>query len=179
MSEPGMKLASELDAVTVRLGSEADSAAIAAVLFAAFSQFERDYTPESFAIVTPTADQIVTRFAEGPLWVAERDGVIVGTVSVTTEPEGMYIRSMAVHPEAQGAGVGHKLLDAVDEYFQLSELDRIFLYTTYFVPGAKEMYEKHGFKWVRDTAADEWYGTPGLEMEKFLSVPRAVATGEI
>ena len=169
MSEPRMKLASELDAVTVRLASEADSAAIADVLFAAFSQFEHDYTTEAFAIVTPPVEAVATRFVEGPIWVAERDGQVVGTVSVTTEPEGMYIRSMAVQPDAQGLGIGHRLLDAVGEYFQSSELDRIFLYTTYFVPGAKEMYAKHGFKWVRDTAAEEWYGTPGLEMEKGIS----------
>ena len=172
MSEPRMKLASELDAVTVRLASDADSAAIADVLFAAFSKFEHEYTPESFAIVTPSADEVATRFVEGPLWVAERNGKVVGTVSATTEPDGMYIRSMAVGSDAQGLGIGHKLLDAVDEYFQLSELDRIFLYTTYFVPGAKEMYAKHGFKWVRDTAAEEWYGTPGLEMEKGISGER-------
>ena len=172
MSEPGMKLASELDAVTVRLASDADSAAIADVLFAAFSKFEHEYTPESFAIVTPTTENVATRIVEGPIWVAERDGRVVGTVSVTTEPEGMYIRSMAVQPDAQGLGIGHRLLDAVGEYFQSSELDRIFLYTTYFVPGAKELYEKHGFKWVRDTAAEEWYGTPGLEMEKGISGER-------
>ncbi len=172
MSEPGMKLASEPDAIAVRLANENDSAAIADVLHAAFSQFEQEYTPESFAIVTPSADEVATRFVEGPLWVAERGGHVVGTVSVTTEPEGMYIRSMAVHPEAQGLGIGHKLLDAVDEYFRSSELGRIFLYTTYFVPGAKEMYEKHGFTWVRDTTADEWYGTPGLEMEKEISGER-------
>ncbi len=174
-----MKLGSEPEAATVRLANEADSAAIADVLFAAFSRFEGEYTPESFAIVTPSVDEVATRFVEGPLWVAERDGVGVGTVSVMTEPEGMYIRSMAVHPDAQGLGIGHRLLDAVDEFQRSSEIDRIFLYTTYFVPGAKEMYEKHSFKWVRDTTAEEWYGTPGLEMEKFLSVPGAVATGDI
>ena len=169
MSEPKRKLRSGLDDVTVRLAGENDSAAIADVLFAAFSQFEHEYTPESFAVVTPSVDEIATRFAEGPLWVAERDGKMTGTVSVRTEPEGVYIRSMAVHPEAQGIGIGHNLLDSVDEYFGSSQQDRIFLYTTYFVPGAKELYEKHGFRWVRDTAADEWYGTPGLEMEKYVT----------
>ena len=76
-----MKLQSEPDAVTVRQASENNSAAIADVLFAAFSQFENQYTPESFAIVTPPVDEIATRFVEGPLWVAERDDEIVGTVS--------------------------------------------------------------------------------------------------
>lgn len=166
MSEPGMKLGSELDAVTVRLASEADSAAIADVLYAAFSAFESEYTPEAFAIVTPSAEEIAPRFAEGPIWVAERFDRVIGTVSVSTEPEGLYIRSMAVHPDAQGLGIGHKLLDAVEVFLQASDIERVFLYTTYFVPGAKELYEKHGFEWVRDTTAEEWYGTPGLEMDK-------------
>ena len=74
---------------------------------------------------------------------------------------------MAVAPEAQGRGIGHKLLDAIDGYAAGTEFERIFLYTTYFSAGAKELYEKHGYAWVRDTTAEEWYGVPGLEMEKF------------
>ena len=132
----------------------------------AFTVHREHYTEEAFAVVTPGTDVILGRFEEGPMWVAEMDGRVVGTVSLTTEPEGLYVRSMAVSPEAQGKGVGHKLLDATDDYAESTEFERIFLYTTYFVAGAKEMYAKHGYKWVRDTAADEWYGTPGLEMDK-------------
>ena len=121
---------------------------------------------EQLANVAKQGMAIATRFVEGPIWVAERNGLVIGTVSVSTEPEGLYIRSMAVHPDAQGGGVGHKLLDSVDKFLQTSDTERVFLYTTYFVPGAKELYEKHGFKWVRDTTAEEWYGTPGLEMDK-------------
>lgn len=167
MSEPKRKLASAPD-VTVRLATVDDSAAIAEVLFAAFSQLEHEYTPEAFAIVTPPAEEIAPRFAEGPIWVAEGNGKMIGTVSVTTEPEGLYIRSMAVHPDIQGLGVGHKLLDSVENFLKTKD-GRVFLYTTYFAAGAKELYEKHGFKWVRDTTAEEWYGTPGLEMEKYIA----------
>jgi N-acetylglutamate synthase-like GNAT family acetyltransferase len=167
MSRLVKKNATGRDAV-IRLASADDSPAIAAVLFDAFSRHRQNYTPEAFAVVTPAVEEIETRFSEGPIWIAELDGDAVGTVSLTTEPEGLYIRSMAVKPEAQGFGIGHRLLDALDEYVSDSEIKRIFLYTTYFVPGAKGLYEKHGFKWVRDTPADEWYGTPGLEMDKFI-----------
>lgn len=170
MSRPEAKRALE---PKIRLADGGDSSAIADVLFAAFSLNRAEYTPEAFAVVTPAAAEIETRFVEGPIWVAELDGGIVGTVSLTTEPEGLYIRSMAVRPEVQGMGIGHRLLDAVDDFFSRSKMDRIFLYTTYFVPGAKEMYEKHGFKWVRDTTAEEWYGTPGLEMDKRIEQPQS------
>jgi len=152
--------------VTVRLAVPRDSTEISRILLEAFSVYRRFYTDEAFEQVTPPPELVKDRFAEGPIWVAELDGEVVGTVSMIKEPEGLYVRSMAVSPEKQGRGIGHKLLEAVDEYAAGSDQERIFLYTTYFVPGAKEMYEKHGYERVRDTTADEWYGTPGLEMDK-------------
>lgn len=152
--------------VTVRLATPEDAEPISNVLRDAFTVYRKHYTEEAFAVVTPGTDVILGRFEEGPQWVAEIDGDVVGTVSLTTEPEGLYVRSMAVSPNAQGRGIGHKLLKAVDEHANATEFERIFLYTTYFVPGAKEMYAKHGYEWVRDTTAEEWYGTPGLEMDK-------------
>jgi len=152
--------------VTIRIANDGDAEAISRVLTDAFTVHREFYTEDAFSVVTPATEVILGRFEEGPMWVAEMDGEIVGTVSLTTEPEGLYVRSMAVSPSAQGRGIGHRLLEAVDEYAESTEFERIFLYTTYFVTGAKEMYAKHGYGWVRDTAADEWYGTPGLEMDK-------------
>jgi len=163
--------------VKIRLAEPSDADAIATVLYEAFGVYRENYTPEAFEVVTPNAETIVTRFTEGPQWVAEIDDQIVGTVSLTTEPEGLYVRSMAVSPSVQGKGVGHVLLNAVNEFANASEHDRIFLHTTYFVPGAGEMYAKHGFRWVRDTTPEEWYGVPGLEMERKLSEPGTVVTG--
>lgn len=168
MSKPQAKKASQRDEARVRLAVNDDAAAISDVLLHSFGQNRECYTPEAFVVVTPSPEEIAGRFAEGPQWVAEIDGNIVGTVGVTHEPEGIYIRSLGVDPEAQGLGVGHKLLDAIDEYAVSQKATRIFLYTTYFVPAAVKLYEKHGYKWVRDTTAEEWYGTPGLEMEKTL-----------
>lgn len=152
--------------VEVRLAKLDDSDAMADVLSKAFGKYEHEYTPEAFLIVTPIADEIRTRFDEGPQWVALIEDKIVGTVSVTVEDGDLYVRSMAVLPEAQGYGIGHQLLNAIDEYAVETDLERIFLYTTYFSAGAKELYEKHGYAWVRDTTEDEWYGVPGLEMDK-------------
>ncbi len=152
--------------VVVRLAKPDDSNAMAEVLRKAFGTYEHEYTPEAFAIVTPDADEIRTRFEEGPQWVALKDDDLVGTASVTVEGGDLYVRSMAVAPDMQGHGIGHSLLKAIDEYAVTTDFERIFLYTTYFSAGAKELYEKHGYAWVRDTTADEWYGVPGLEMDK-------------
>ena len=152
--------------IDVRLAVRGDADAMSDVLREAFGVYEHEYTPEAFEIVTPTVAEIVPRFDEGPQWVAIKGGEIVGTVSVTVEDGDLYVRSMAVLPNMQGHGIGHKLLDAIDDYAAGTEFERIFLYTTYFSAGAKELYEKHGYEWVRDTTAEEWYGVPGLEMDK-------------
>jgi len=163
--------------VDVRIAKPEDSAAIAEVLGEAFGTYRKLYTDDAFAIVTPSADEITRRLDDGPQWVATIGDSVVGTVSVTVEEGDLYVRSMAVSPEAQGRGVGHKLLDAIDEYAAGTEFERIFLYTTYFSAGAKELYEKHGYAWVRDTTAEEWYGVPGLEMDKKLEGKKLNAIG--
>ncbi|MGB7207552.1 MAG: GNAT family N-acetyltransferase [Pyrinomonadaceae bacterium] len=152
--------------IEIRIADRKDAEAISEVIREAFGVYREEYTPEAFEVVTPPPDEIRARFDEGPQWVATLDGEIVGTVSVTVEDERLYIRSMAVRPQAQGHGIGHKLLDAIDEHANGTDFERIFLYTTNFSAGAKELYEKHGFKWVRDTTANEWYGVAGLEMDK-------------
>jgi len=153
---------------TIRLATPEDAEDISRVLFESFSTFREFYTPEAFDVVTPSAEVINARFAEGPMWVAIVDGKIVGTVSVLPQPEWLYIRSMAVLPEARGLGIAHKLIEAIEEYAVGEGCDRLFLYTTYFSSGAIELYEKHGFRRGRKTTADEWYGTSGLAMDKWL-----------
>ena len=172
MSKTQTKKALQRDEVRVRLATSDDSQAISDVLLSSFGANRESYTPEAFVVVTPSPEEIEGRFAEGPQWIAELDGRMVGTIGVTHEPEGIYIRSLGVAPDAQGRGVGRKLLDVIDEYAASQNAIRIFLYTTYFVPAAVKLYEKHGYKWVRDTTAEEWYGTPGLEMEKEINYER-------
>jgi ribosomal protein S18 acetylase RimI-like enzyme len=152
-----------------RLAWAVDSEPIAAVLKEAFARFRDDYTPEALQYVTPGAKEIAGRFAEGPVWVTESGGCIVGTVSVVREPDRLHIRSMAVLPTAQGRGVGGQLLNTVERYAVENDIDTLFLYTTHFSSDAVRLYEKHGFVRGRDTTAEEWCGTPGLEMWKYLN----------
>lgn len=154
--------------VKVRLASAADAETIARILNDAFAEFTGEYTPEALQYVTPTVDEVRERFAEGPIWVALMAGEIVGTVSAVPEPDWLYIRSMAVLPTAQGHGVGGRLLEAIEDYAREIGEKTLFLYTTHFSSDAIRLYEKHGFMRGRETTAEEWCGTPGFEMWKYL-----------
>ncbi len=157
------------DDLKIRLAVADEAAEIAEVIKQAFGPLENDYTPESYAIVTPDADEVRGRFQEGPIWVALKGEKIVATVSVLPEPEWLYIRSMAVSPVAQGSGVGGKLLGEIDKYASENGFDRLFLYSTEFSKNAIRLYERNGFELVRYTTAEEWFGTAGRAMEKRLA----------
>ncbi len=75
------------------------------------ASYESAYTPEVFAATTPILEQIQQCMSEGPMWVALKDSTIVGTVSIVTKSEGLYVRGMAVLPGAQGQRIGPLLLD--------------------------------------------------------------------
>jgi GNAT superfamily N-acetyltransferase len=68
----------------------------------------------------------------------------------------------------QRSGIGQRLLDALEEYAVKNAFERLYLYTTYVLPGARRLYEKNGFYTLRETEPEEWFDMGGLEMEKKL-----------
>jgi GNAT superfamily N-acetyltransferase len=153
----------------IRLADADESPTVADLIYAAFVPFEKEYTAGAFEYTTPKADTIRPRFAEGPIWIAELDGEAVGTVSGLPDGDRFYIRSMAIKPSVQRNGVGQKLLSALEAYAREKGFEKLYLYTTFVLPGAKRLYEKNGFYVLRETPPEEWFDMGGLEMEKKLS----------
>ena len=151
----------------IREATAADAESIASLLQAAFLEFEPLYTPEGFRATTPTAAEIGPRFAEGPVWVAEQDGSIVGTVSVVLKDGELYIRSMAVHPLERGKCLGGLLLDGVEQFARDQSCSRLLLSTTPFLTSAIHLYERAGFRRT-DEGPNDLFGTPLFTMMKEL-----------
>lgn len=168
MSRPEAKKA-PVPELEIRLAVPGDEAIIASLIFEAFLPFRDQYTPDAFDYTAATPDKISERFVEGPMWLAYLDGEAVGTVSSLPEDKRFYIRSMAVKPAAQGKQVGQKLLDALETYGRQEGFEKLYLYTTFVLPGARPLYEKNGFYITRETAPEEWFDMGGIEMEKVIS----------
>ena len=165
MSRPELKKVSELN---IRLGAVEESETVAELICEAFAPFESQYTAGAFEYTTPKADAIRPRFDEGPIWVAELNGEAVGTVSGLPDGERFYIRSMAIKPSLQRGGIGQRLLDELEAHARDQGFEKLYLYTTFVLPGAKRLYEKNGFYVLRETQPEEWFDMGGLEMEKQL-----------
>ncbi|HYP19476.1 MAG TPA: GNAT family N-acetyltransferase [Chloroflexia bacterium] len=156
--------------IQVRTAVPEDAPAIAAVLVAAFAEYEPAYTPQALAATTPTSEQIRPRFDEGPVWVALLDGAIVGTVSAVPKGERLYVRSMGVLPTARGHGIGGLLLRHIESFAAEGGYKSLFLSTTPFLAGAIALYERFGFRRSSEGPHD-LFGTPLFTMVKDLEPP--------
>ena len=155
------------DPVRIRRAVPADAEAVAAILHASFGPLRGLYTPAAFAATTPPAAQMAVRFVEGPLWIAESSARPVGTVSGVPRGRDLYVRSMAVVPDAQGHGIGALLLAAVEGFAREAGRERLVLGTTPFLQAAIRLYETAGFR--RDAAGPhDLNGTPLMTMSKAL-----------
>jgi ribosomal protein S18 acetylase RimI-like enzyme len=149
----------------IRRATAVDGDAVAYLLRDSFREFERLYTRAGYAATTPDPTAVRERLKEGPTWVAEKDGHVVGTVSALLRDGGVYIRSMAVAPGARGQRVGHALMD---EPFHLAverKATRLFLSTTPFLFSAIRLYESLGFRRTGEPPL-ELYGTPLVTMAR-------------
>jgi putative acetyltransferase len=151
----------------IRLAETGDAAAISRVLFEAFVEFKPLYTEGGFAATALGAEQILIRMQEGPVWVAVRDGVALGTIAAMVKGESVYIRGMAVLPVARGLGAGATLLREVESWAIHEGYQRLFLSTTPFLDSAIRLYERLGFRRV-DEEPQDLLGTPLFRMEKMV-----------
>lgn len=159
----------------LRTANPSDAEAISATLLEAFAPFKSLYTRAAFLATTPTPEQLRARWAEGPTWVAVRDGIVVGTVAAVPRVTELYIRSMAVRPAVQGQRVGAELLRTVEAVGVDQRYGRLVLSSTPFLHAALRLYERHGF---RRTGKADLFGTPLVVLTKALLGPANWSGGE-
>jgi len=79
------------------------------------------------------------------VWVAEVEGLIVGTIVLIPEPDHLEIEVLAVSPEAQGAGIGAALLDFAASRARDLGLQRLQLHTNEHMTENIRYYPRQGF----------------------------------
>jgi enamine deaminase RidA (YjgF/YER057c/UK114 family) len=152
--------------VSIRVAVARDAAAVAALLAEVFAEQRPEFTDAAFAASTPTAEAMAQRIATERVWVAEREGRVVGTISADRRPPSLWIRSLAVDPRMRGAGIALRLLAVAERHARDLGLGSLELDTTPFQVAAAKVYERFGF---RPTHHHTVYGTPMIQMTKPLS----------
>ncbi|WP_329599012.1 GNAT family N-acetyltransferase [Streptomyces pseudovenezuelae] len=73
---------------------------------------------------------------------------VVGLVVVEEHPDHLYLDNIAVRPEAQGQGVGGRLLWFVEAHARARGLSEVRLYTNAMMWENQEIYPKFGYEVV-------------------------------
>ena len=83
-------------------------------------------------------------------WIADRDGVAVGSVFLVRETDEVgRLRLLFVDPSARGQGIGRKLVDACVEHARNVGYRKVTLWTNDVLVSARRIYQAAGFKLVK------------------------------
>ncbi|AVK82531.1 GNAT family N-acetyltransferase [Lysinibacillus sp. B2A1] len=79
------------------------------------------------------------------LWLARKDGEVVGTVTTAQENEVQWVTALAVHPNCEGQGIGTAMLSFSKDY--ASKIGAKFVMLDVEIDNGKALsvYEKAGF----------------------------------
>lgn len=149
----------------IRRATEGDALAIHQVLVEAFQSFRPLYTAACFDATVLDAERVLRRIREGPVFVAEQDG-IVGTVGLVQDARGWYLRGLGVHPTARGTGVATALMQACEHHVRAAGGASVWLSTTTFLDGSIALYQHLGYEDAPGPA--DLHGTALRSFEKRL-----------
>ncbi len=91
---------------------------------------------------------------QGLVWVV--GDPVVGLVSLTPEADSLLIENIAVHPDAQGTGLGRRLLEFAEQEAARRRLSQVSLYTNEVMTESQAVYARLGYREVR-RATDHGY----------------------
>ncbi len=146
--------------VRIRRARAADLARLVAIENAVFATDRMSARQWRHHIANPGADIVL----------AERGGAIVGVAVTFFHPGHRIARlySIAVAPEARGAGVGERLLDAAERDARRRHRERFRLEVRTDNAAARRLYERRGYRAFGTKAGYYEDGCDAVRYEKAL-----------
>lgn len=81
----------------------------------------------------------------GEVWLAEHSGHVVGVLVMRRQGQALFVENIAVHPRAQGQGLGRRLMAFVEQQARAWQLAEVTLYTNEAMTENLVFYERLGF----------------------------------
>ncbi len=95
--------------------------------------------------------------AEGQSWVAEHDGRVVGLLVLERGEEHLLLENVAVLPQAQGLGVGGRLLRLAEDRACAYGLREVRLYTNESMTENLAYYPRRGYNESHRSVQDGYH----------------------
>jgi ribosomal protein S18 acetylase RimI-like enzyme len=144
---------------SVRLATPADLPAIRAVVTAAYGRYlDRMDRPPA-----PMLADYAAEVESARLWVAGEP--VTGLIELIEAGGSLHVANVAVHPSAQGTGLGRRLMEFAEEQARRHGLTRLDLYTNEVMTENQAIYARLGY---RETARRAENGYRRVYMRKDL-----------
>lgn len=102
------------------------------------------------------ADFVIDNKAKGRIWLAERNGDLVGCSAMVDRGGKGQLRWVIVSPKARGTGLGKTLVDAAMTYAKEQDWSEVYLETTTGLPASMDIYQRLGFEVESEEEAELW-----------------------
>jgi GNAT superfamily N-acetyltransferase len=131
-----------------------------------------DPTFEAY-VAAPLAQFVIAASARERLWIAERDGRLVGCIAiVASSPDTAQLRWFLVDPAARGLGLGKRLLREALAFCEAGGYTTVVLWTVSALAAAAHLYRWAGFQKVEEKPGRMW-GVDVVEEKYELRLPAA------
>lgn len=155
--------------LTIRPARDDELDAVAALVVEAYAEYAAHMSPDAWSTFAQDIANVRGRMVDAELVVAERDGELVGSVTLYTDwrgaQQGSYgVRLLAVPPTHRGTGVGRALMEYCIARAEQDGMQRVVLTTTQEMESARDLYERLGFS--REPSLDH-EPAPGVRAEGY------------
>jgi ribosomal protein S18 acetylase RimI-like enzyme len=153
--------------IVIRQATEADLEVVGEICVSAYDAAAQLEPGSPYAA---TLRDSRARMRDGLLIVAERDGTVVGTTTITPpgsefreigRDDEVEFRFLAVAPSAWRTGVGDALVAACEEHARRSGARALAICVRDTNTGAAAMYERMGFTRIPER---DWSPRPGVDL---------------
>jgi GNAT superfamily N-acetyltransferase len=119
---------------------------------------EYGFNPRFEAYVAgPLAEFVLKNSPRERLWVAERQGQLVGCVAIVEAGGNVaQLRWYLVDPAVRGAGLGSRLLNEALGFCREAGYTSVILWTVSALVGAARLYQAAGFRKVEQSPGNDW-----------------------
>lgn len=141
----------------IRKATAADSPAVRAIIDAAYGMYlsRMDRPP------APMLRDYAPAIEAGALWLTGNPPDAL--ISLTPADGGLLVENIAVHPRAQGAGLGRRLMEFAEAEAERLGLAKLTLYTNVVMTENQAIYAHLGYRETRRETED---GYQRVYMEK-------------
>lgn len=165
----GMTARGDHSTVTIQAAALDQSAAIQAVIQAAFEQYREQLDPPS-SVFRESAAQIRSKLEAGGGFIACAGEDMVGAVLYEAQPDYMYLGRLAVLPAYRGQGIANRLVQAVEQAAIQHKLPRVELAVRIALSRNQAFFQHMGY------AISAYHAHEGYSVSTYVSMQKSLSS---